>query len=193
MKKSIQAGLCVSIVSLCIAPIAGAATFNVSTYADISDPTPDGTCDSCSLREAIQEANALPGPDVINLPPGKYNLDIAGSDEDQGLTGDLDITDDVTIIGIGTTSIESHVGRILHVHSGNVSITGLTLTQGDGANDQNSNQCRGKHADPEPVHHVDQPGARGRRGDLQRGHIVAQRLHPDEQLGGGDQPGRRGL
>src|SRR5436309_14816678 len=143
MKKSIQAGLCVSIVSLCIAPIAGAATFNVSTYADISDPTPDGTSESCSLREAIQDANALPGPDVINLPPGKYNLDIAGSDEDQGLTGDLDITDDVTIIGIGTTSIESHVGRILHVHSGNVSITGLTLTQGDGANDQNSNRAGG--------------------------------------------------
>ena len=35
------------------------------------------------------------------------------------------------------------MGRILHVHSGNVSITGLTLTQGDGANDQNSNRAGG--------------------------------------------------
>src|SRR6185369_18014338 len=115
MNRCAQVALLLPIVSLCLAPIAAAATFNVSTYADISDPTQDGTCDACSLREAIQEANALPGPDVINLPPGKYNLDIAGSDEEQSLTGDLDITDDVTIIGIGTTAIESHVGRILHI------------------------------------------------------------------------------
>src|SRR5262245_378838 len=143
MKTFATVAFAASIVLLLFAPAAMAATFNVSTYADISDPTPDGTCATCSLREAIQEANALPGPDVINLPPGKYNLDIAGSDEDQCLTGDLDVTDDVTIIGIGTTMIESHVGRILHVHSGNVSITGLTLTQGDGANDQNSNRGGG--------------------------------------------------
>lgn len=143
MKKPALVALLVSIVCLCSAPAAVAVTFNVSTYADISDPTPDGTCEACSLREAIQEANALPGPDVINLPPGKYNLDIAGSDEDQCLTGDLDITDDVTIIGIGTTMLESHVGRILHIHAGNVSITGLALTQGDGAGDQNSNRAGG--------------------------------------------------
>ena len=80
---------------------------------------------------------------MINLPPGTYNMDIAGADEDLGLTGDLDITDDVTIIGIGTTRIESHVGRILHVHSGNVSITGLTLLQGDANGDQGSGSAGG--------------------------------------------------
>src|SRR6266850_112972 len=143
MNRVIQSFLCGSIVSLCLPAPAWAATFNVSTYADISDPTPDGVCDSCSLREAIQEANFLAGPDVINLPPGTYNLDIAGSDEDLGLTGDLDITDDVTIIGIGTTRIESHVGRILHVLSGNVSITGLTLLQGDANNDPGSGRAGG--------------------------------------------------
>lgn len=124
-------------------PTAQAATFNVTLYDDVVDLTPDGVCDSCSLREAIQEANFLPGPDIINLPPGKYNMDIAGADEDMCLTGDLDITDDVTIIGIGTTRIESHVGRILHVHSGNVSITGLTLLQGDSNNDQSSGSAGG--------------------------------------------------
>lgn len=143
MRKAIVAVLCLSFAFLCFASTARAASFNVTTYVDVSDPTPDGTCDSCSLREAIQEANALPGPDVINLPPGTYNLDIAGSDEDLGLTGDLDITDDVTIIGIGTTRIESHVGRILHVLSGNVSITGLMLLQGDANNDAGSGRSGG--------------------------------------------------
>src|SRR5262245_40980601 len=127
MNRSFAAVLCLALASLGAARTARAVTFNVSIFVDISDPTPDGTCDSCSLREAIQEANALPGPDVINLPPWTYSMDLGGSNEDASLTGDLDITDDVTIIGIGTTRIESHVGRIIHVLSGNVSITGLVL------------------------------------------------------------------
>ena len=143
MQKALHTILCVLVVVGCLTSSVWAATFNVSTYTDVADPTPEGTCDSCSLREAIQEANLLAGPDVINLPPGTYSMDIAGADEDLGLTGDLDITDDVTIIGIGTTRIESHVGRILHVHSGNVSITGLTLLQGDANNDQNSGSAGG--------------------------------------------------
>jgi CSLREA domain-containing protein len=42
-----------------VAPPAQAAshTFTVTTTADIGDATPDGVCDSCSLREAIQEAD----------------------------------------------------------------------------------------------------------------------------------------
>ena len=143
MKRSLEAVLCVVLACLGSAGAARGATFNVTTHADVSDPTPDGTCDSCSLREAIQEANALAGPDVINLPPGTYSMDIAGSDEDLGMTGDLDITDDVTIIGIGTTGIESHVGRIIHVLGGNVSITGLVLTQGDANNDPASGRAGG--------------------------------------------------
>lgn len=121
----------------------GAVTFNVNIYTDVADITPDGVCDSCSLREAIQEANFLVGPDIINVPPGTYTMDLAGSDEDASLTGDLDILDDVTIIGIGTTRIESNVGRIIHVISGSVSITGLTLLQGDGAGDQQSGRAGG--------------------------------------------------
>ena len=143
MKTAARLVLCLSILALCMAATATAASFNVTTYADVSDATPDGVCDSCSLREAIQEANFLAGPDVINLPPGTYTMDIAGANEELGLTGDLDITDDVTIIGIGTTQIESHVGRIIHVHHGNVSITGLTLLQGDSNNDQGSGSAGG--------------------------------------------------
>jgi len=143
MRTAARAALWLPFVLLCLSATVEAAVFNVTIYDDVSDATPDGTCDSCSLREAIQEANLLPGPDTINLPPGTYTMDIPGADEDLGASGDLDITDDVTIIGIGTTRIESHVGRILHVHEGNVSITGLTLLQGDANNDQASGRAGG--------------------------------------------------
>jgi len=54
-----------------------AATFTVDTTDDAVDVAPgDGQCktanDHCSLRAAIQEANALIGADVIRRPPGTY-------------------------------------------------------------------------------------------------------------------------
>src|SRR2546427_7295051 len=85
---------------------AAAATFTVNDTADAVDAVPgDGFCatagGTCTLRAAIQEANALPGPDTIMVPPGTYLLTIEGRDEDAPVTGDLDITDDVTITGAG--------------------------------------------------------------------------------------------
>ncbi len=48
-----------------------AHTFVVNTTADNGDATPDGACNDganhCSLREAIQEANAAPGEDLISF------------------------------------------------------------------------------------------------------------------------------
>ena len=85
----------------------------------------------CSLREAILNANtdgrfspdcpAGSGPDRINLAPGTYTLAIAGSDEDFGVTGDLDITDDLTISGAGAaiTVIDGGaLDRVIDVHIG---------------------------------------------------------------------------
>ena len=48
-----------------VAPPANAAshTFTVTTTADIGDSNPDGVCDSCSLREAIQENNFNNNPE----------------------------------------------------------------------------------------------------------------------------------
>jgi CSLREA domain-containing protein len=54
---------------------AHAATFTVNSTGDAGDATPDGVCDSdpvravirCTLREAIREANAVPGPHTINF------------------------------------------------------------------------------------------------------------------------------
>jgi CSLREA domain-containing protein len=48
-------------------PAHAATTFTVNSTADTGDATPDGTCDTCTLREAIQEANFVSGADTINF------------------------------------------------------------------------------------------------------------------------------
>ncbi|MFL5801814.1 MAG: Calx-beta domain-containing protein, partial [Roseiflexaceae bacterium] len=65
---------------------------------DQRDANPgDGSCSStpsskCTLRAAIQEANASAGvPDTISLPAGVYTLTRVGANEDAALTGDLNI------------------------------------------------------------------------------------------------------
>src|SRR5438094_261838 len=83
---------------------AAAATFTVNDTADAVDAVPgDGTCatagSTCTLRAAIQEANAHTGPDTSMLPAGAYLLTIAGQADDAAATGDLDITDDLAIAG----------------------------------------------------------------------------------------------
>src|SRR3954470_19895017 len=101
-----------------ISAFANAATFLVTKIAD----TNDGSCDSdCSLREAIVAANGSPGADVITLPAGTYTLTIGGAGEDAAATGDLDITDGVTVNGAGaaTTTIDGGaIDRVLHVLAG---------------------------------------------------------------------------
>src|SRR5438093_12159986 len=88
---------------------AAAATFTVNDTADAVDAVPgDGSCataaSTCTLRAAIQEANANVGPDTIVVPAGTYLLTIAGQGEDAAATGDLDIRDDLTITGAGADS-----------------------------------------------------------------------------------------
>src|SRR5262245_61348483 len=52
------------------------ATLHATTYTVTkTDDTKDGSCDGdCSLREAIDAANANPGPDDITLEAGTYQL-----------------------------------------------------------------------------------------------------------------------
>ncbi len=98
------------------------------------DDTNDGRCpeDDCSLREAIQNANFCPGPDVIRLPAGIYTLSIAGTDEDVSLRGDLDILDNVTIIGEGTPEIDANgIDRVFDIaEATNVTLEGLMIRDG---------------------------------------------------------------
>jgi uncharacterized repeat protein (TIGR01451 family) len=85
-----------------------------SITALISSPGGDGI----SLREAVIAANNTPGPDEIVLPAGTHTLSIAGTGEDTCATGDLDVTDDLTITGAdqATTIIDGDaIDRVFHI------------------------------------------------------------------------------
>ena len=58
----------------------------------------------CTLRAALQEANALAGDDIIVLPAGAYILTIVGAGENNVATGDLDIRENLTITGAGAAA-----------------------------------------------------------------------------------------
>lgn len=88
---------------------AQAQNFIVDSTNDAVDATPgDGTCadasNKCTLRAAIQEANAWAGADTITLSAGVFQLSITGTGDETAATGDLDITADLTITGSGATS-----------------------------------------------------------------------------------------
>ncbi|MEX0684125.1 MAG: choice-of-anchor Q domain-containing protein [Dehalococcoidia bacterium] len=95
----------VAVLALCvIAPLpagpAGASqALNVTKTADAAD----GVCDAdCSLREAVIAANANPDTNTINVPSGTYVLTIPGDHEEEAAQDDLDLNEDVTIVGAGT-------------------------------------------------------------------------------------------
>ncbi|PAU64806.1 hypothetical protein BZL41_08745 [Pseudomonas sp. PIC25] len=91
---------------------AGAVDFLVTTEKDQFD----GQCNAhCSLRDAVQAANELPGADRILLDAATYILDRAAPDEngvpleeDDNLNGDLDIRDELAIQGLGEARTEIH-------------------------------------------------------------------------------------
>ncbi len=121
-------------------PPAHAATLTVTTFAD--ELNANG---QCSLREAITNANndnqsgstdclAGSGDDVINLPAGTYTLTLTGSDENSNATGDLDIASNISLVGEDgfTTIIDGNAAdRVIHIHSGVVNLTSLTIQNGD--------------------------------------------------------------
>lgn len=131
--------LLAAIVSLAAFPLAAAA-ITVNSTAD-SLTAGDG---NCTLREAIVNANANSdttggdcaagsGADTVDLPAGTYTLTLAGADEDASLTGDLDVSGDLTLTGAGaaTTAIDANaLDRVLHVHSGTVTISDVTIRNG---------------------------------------------------------------
>jgi hypothetical protein len=87
----------------------------------LGDPPPNGcTPGHCSLREAVSLANSLAGPDRILLPatPGlPLQLSLAGSNEDANANGDLDVLDDLEIVGAGreaTVLVQTVGERVLH-------------------------------------------------------------------------------
>jgi CSLREA domain-containing protein len=99
-------------------------SIRVTSTGDEVDATPgDGACATasgvCTLRAAIQEANATPGHDAITLPAGTYRLTLAGAADDTAAAGDLDIAGDLTIGGTGDVIVDGNgdaLGeRVFHV------------------------------------------------------------------------------
>lgn len=130
----------VTFIALSQLPTTRAETFFTITHlSDGADTLPgDGICQDtgglCTLRAAIQEANATPGKDYI-----RFN---------DGLTGTIDLTgplpainSDIDILGPGRDllTIRRNTGgdyRILTINSGNVVIWRVTIANGktaDGA------------------------------------------------------------
>ncbi len=110
--------------SMGIPRVAEAKTFVVNGTLDEVDANPgDEICSStpsskCTLRAAVQEANALPGSDTIKLKAGVHILTIPGRLEEASATGDLDILDDITILGTGASNSFINGGnqdRVFHI------------------------------------------------------------------------------
>ena len=124
-----------------------AATFTVNSTADAVDASPgNGVCaavgGACTLRAAINEANALAGgPHTINVPSGHYLLTIPGRNENAGLTGDLDILKSMTIHGAGPGSTVVDAGgldRVFQIASdATVAIDGVAIRGGNVLNPVN--------------------------------------------------------
>jgi len=89
---------------------AEARDFTVDSTSDTVDASlGDGECadasNNCTLRAAIQEANAWAGADTITLPPGVFQLSITGRGDETAATGDLDINEDIIITGAGSGAV----------------------------------------------------------------------------------------
>ena len=106
----------------------------MTSTADTVDTSPgDGLCldaeGHCSLRAAIQETNALSGADAIVLGAGEFVLTRAGAGEDASATGDLDVNDDLALVGAGADATIVDAGaldRVLDLHGGAPRTVGLT-------------------------------------------------------------------
>ncbi|HPH97579.1 MAG TPA: Calx-beta domain-containing protein [Anaerolineaceae bacterium] len=125
---------------------AGAVTpIIVNDASDQADPIiGDGICDvatstageQCTLRAAIQTANNNGnGADTILLPPWTYFLTRDGAYENAANTGDLDITEALTLTGSGAnvTIVQSSVSdRVFEIrNSAAVTLAGITIQNGN--------------------------------------------------------------
>ena len=142
------------LATVCIPGSIHATTFTVDTTSvDQGDLNPgDGKCEwstsvpvgqRCTLRAAIQESNALTGADIIIIP---FNANIVlsrpGRNEDAGDTGDLDITDSLTVTTPAGSSRElwpvvdaNGIDRVFDVHAGATDVTFYNLVIKNGKAD----------------------------------------------------------
>lgn len=150
-KLTVVSGLAVAV--MWTAP-AVALQMHVDSNADRVDALPgDGICATatpvkCTLRAAIQEANAWPGFDRIEAPPDSYRLSLGGAGEDGAASGDLDIHEALALVRVGAagngpahvqiwlTGLDSH-DRLIDVHAATPATVfeGVLLTFGAAVDD----------------------------------------------------------
>lgn len=126
-------------------------SFTVNFLTDDPDLQPgDNLCDAlpiaggsqCSLRAAVQEANAHTEPTIIVIPSGSFPIRRSGAEDDTGESGDLDITaSHLAILGASadTSVVDGRsLCRVFDVQPGadvqisRLRITGGNSTDGDG-------------------------------------------------------------
>ncbi|MBI2397136.1 MAG: CSLREA domain-containing protein [Xanthomonadales bacterium] len=111
--------------------------FTVNTSSDTPDANiGDGNCVAivsglCTLRAAVQEANALSGRQTV-LAPGLYTITNTGSGDDTGATGDIDISDELNLFGsvAGASRIDGNAqDRLLDIRA-DAAVAHLRLQNG---------------------------------------------------------------
>jgi CSLREA domain-containing protein len=123
--------IALSLIALALAlgaPMAAGVQFTVNSTADGGDlNTADGVCaatgGACTLRAAIQQANAAAGADVVVVPPGTY-----------AVSSPLSVTSLMTITGTGGARATLIAGApsasVVTIASSGVTVRGVTVTGG---------------------------------------------------------------
>lgn len=112
---------------------ADAATYIVTRTDDRNDKCVSGT--DCSLREAVKAANQSPADDIINF---SQNLNIVSVS-----MGEIVVTNngDLNIVGSGAnllTIAGNNTSRIFSINSATATISGITITSGNGVGGLNN-------------------------------------------------------
>jgi large repetitive protein len=133
-----------------------ASSWTVTTQNDgVDSNVGDNVCATgagqCTLRAAIQEANATGAADTVIVPAGTYTITIAPSGDNGADNGDFDITRPLTITGTGPAATVIDAGtapggsppeqlgldRLIEISEtgGNVTLRNLTLREGYDSNE----------------------------------------------------------
>ena len=130
--------------------VAPTATFTVNTTADTYDGSCTAGAGGCSLRDALDDANAGATADLVMVPAGTYTISpaLGGPDQDTTIdpaaqqSGDWDVFFDTTIAGAGqaTTILQAAAAQPGHdrvldaIQTGvgipDLTISGLTIRHG---------------------------------------------------------------
>src|SRR4051812_401023 len=111
-----------SVVLGCAVALLAASPAHAADYVvtSLGDHTADGCGAECTLRDAIEAADATAEADTIALPAGTIALS----------RGALAITGSVAVQGQGTTLDPAYTDRILDVSAGAVTLSRVTLSRG---------------------------------------------------------------